>query len=264
MRPDTLQALVTADLSAGLNPWLVVATAGTIDAGAVDPLDAIADIADAHGLWLQVDAAYGGFFILTEHGRQILAGIERSRSVVMDPHKGLFLPFGSGALIVREERQLAEAHRYSASYLSDAREDGGGFSASDLSVELSRPFRGPRLWLPLKLFGLAPFRAALEEKLLLARYFHTRLSEIPGWVLGPPPDLSVVTYRYLPKNGDPDDFNRRLLQAVAADGRAIISSTEIDGAYTLRLAVLHYRSHLEHVDTLLDVLTREACRLETA
>ncbi len=263
MRPDSLQALVTADLSAGLNPWLIVATAGTIDTGAVDPLDAIADIADAHGLWLQVDAAYGGFFILTEYGRQILAGIERSRSVVMDPHKGLFLPFGSGALIVREERQLAEAHRYSASYLSDAREEGGGFSASDLSLELSRPFRGPRLWLPLKLFGLAPFRAALEEKLLLARYFHARLSEIPGWVLGPPPDLSVVTYRYLPKHGDPDDFNRRLLEAVAADGRAIISSTEVDGAYTLRLAVLHYRSHLEDVDNLLEVLIREAGRLET-
>ena len=264
MRPESLEALVKGDVAAGLNPWLVVGTAGTIDAGAVDPLAAIADIADAHGLWLQVDAAYGGFFILTEHGRQILAGIERSRSVVMDPHKGLFLPFGSGALIVREERQLAEAHRYSASYLSDAREEGGGFSASDLSLELSRPFRGPRLWLPLKLFGLAPFRAALEEKLLLARYFHARLSELPGWVLGPPPDLSVVTYRYVPKNGDADDFNRRLLHAVAADGRAIISSTEIDGAYTLRLAVLHYRSHLDHVDDLLGVLTREASRLEAA
>jgi aromatic-L-amino-acid decarboxylase len=99
----------------------------------------------------------------------------------MDPHKGLFLPFGSGALIVRDERQLAEAHRYSADYLADARR-AGVYSASDLSVELSRPFRGPRL--PLKLFGLAPFRAALEEKLLLARYLHARLSETPRWVVG--------------------------------------------------------------------------------
>ena len=102
----------------------------------------------------------------------------------MDPHKGLFLPFGSGALVVRDERQLAEAHRYSASYLHDAREAGGTFSASDLSVELSRPFRGPRLWLPLKLFGLEPFRAALEEKLLLARYAHGRLAELPGCAVG--------------------------------------------------------------------------------
>lgn len=264
MRPDSLEEIVKADVAAGLNPWLVVATAGTTDTGAVDPLTAIADIADAFSLWLQVDAAYGGFFILTEHGRQVLAGIDRSQTVAMDPHKGLFLPFGSGALIVRDERQLAEAHRYSASYLSDARGTGGGFSASDLSLELSRPFRGPRLWLPLKLYGLAAFRAALDEKLLLARYFHTRLSEMPGWVVGPPPDLSVVTYRYLPEKGDADDFNRRLLQAVAADGRAVISSTEIDGAYTLRLAVLHYRSHLDDVDDVLEVLTREAARLEAA
>jgi glutamate/tyrosine decarboxylase-like PLP-dependent enzyme len=262
MRPDALEAAVKADVAAGLCPWLVVATAGTTDTGAVDPLSAIADIADAHGLWLQVDAAYGGFFILTDPGRRILAGIERSRTVIMDPHKGLFLPFGSGALIVRDERQLAEAHRYSASYLHDAQESRGVFSPSDLSLELTRPFRGPRLWLPLKLFGLAPFRAALEEKLLLARYFHGRLAEMDGWVVGPEPDLSVVTYRYVPLRGDADDFNRRLLKAVCADGSAVISATEIDGAYTLRLAILHYRSHLDEVDRLLEILAREATRLE--
>ena len=264
MRTDSLDAAVRADAEAGLDPWLVVATAGTVDAGAVDPLPAIAELAATRNLWLQVDAAYGGFFLLTEHGRGALAGIERSHSVVLDPHKGLFLPFGSGALLVRDERQLAEAHRFSATYLSDARENGGGFSASDLSVELSRPFRGPRLWLPLTLFGLASFRAALEEKLLLARYFHARLSELPGWAVGPPPDLSVVTYRYRPKRGDPDDFNRRLLQAVLADGRVAISSTVIGGAYTLRLAVLHYRSHLADVDEAIEVLVREAARLEAA
>ncbi|MBA3374255.1 MAG: aminotransferase class V-fold PLP-dependent enzyme [Actinobacteria bacterium] len=264
MRPDSLDATVRADVAAGLHPWLVVATAGTTETGAVDPLAAIAEIADAHELWLQVDAAYGGFFILTDHGRRVLTGIERSRTVVMDPHKGLFLPFGSGALIVRDEQQLAAAHRYSASYLSDAREAGGVFSSSDLSLELSRPFRGLRLWLPLKLFGLAPFRAALDEKLLLARYFHSRLSEMPGWLVGPEPDLSVVTYRYLPDRGDADDFNRRLLRAILADGRAVISATEINGAYTIRFAILHYRSHLDHVDGLLEVLNREATRLQAA
>ena len=262
MRPEELEAAITADVAVGLRPWLVVATAGTTDTGAVDPLAAIANIAETHDLWLHADAAYGGFFLLTDHGRRALAGIERSRSVVMDPHKGLFLPFGSGALIVRDERQLAEAHRFSASYLDDTREMGGVFSPSDLSLELSRPFRAPRLWLPLKLFGLAPFRAALEEKLLLARYFHARLSEMPGWIPGPEPDLSILTYRYRPNRGDPDDFNRRLLQAVYTDGRAVISGTEIDGTYTLRLAVLHYRSHLDEVDGLLDVLASEAARLE--
>jgi glutamate/tyrosine decarboxylase-like PLP-dependent enzyme len=263
MRADALAAAVEADLGTGLRPWLVVATAGTTDTGAVDPLADIADIADAHGLWLQVDAAYGGFFLLTEHGRQLLAGIERSGSVTMDPHKGLFLPFGSGALIVRDERQLAEAHRYSAGYLDDAREADRVFSPSELSIELSRPFRGPRLWLPLKLFGLAPFRAALEEKLLLARYAHDRLAEMPGWQVGPEPDLSIVTCRYLPARGDANEFNRSLVRAVVADGSVVISATEIDGAYTVRLAILHYRSHLEEVDRLLEVLSREAARLES-
>jgi glutamate/tyrosine decarboxylase-like PLP-dependent enzyme len=262
MSPDALEAAVAADRAAGLLPWLVVATAGTTDTGAVDRLGPLADIAEAHDLWFHVDAAYGGFFIVTDHGHRLLAGIERSRSVVMDPHKGLFLPFGSGALIVRDERQLAESHRYSANYLRDAQEMGGVFSSSDLSVELSRPFRGPRLWLPLKLFGLAAFRAALDEKLLLARYFHARLAEMPGWIVGPAPDLSVVTYRYAPGAGDADAFNRRLLRAVSADGRAAISATEIDGTYTLRLAVLHYRSHLDEIDALLTILDREAERLQ--
>jgi glutamate/tyrosine decarboxylase-like PLP-dependent enzyme len=262
MRPDALAEAVAADAAAGLDPWLVVATAGTTDTGAVDPLAEIADVVEAHDLWLQVDAAYGGFFILTEHGRRLLAGIDRSRSVVMDPHKGLFLPYGSGALVVRDERQLAEAHRYSAAYLADARDEAAEFSPSDLSVELSRPFRGPRLWLPLKVFGLAPFRAALEEKLLLARWLHHRLAETPGWEVGPEPDLSIVTYRYVPRRGDADDFNRRLLEAVREDGSVVISATELDGRYTLRAAVLQYRSHLDEVERLVEVLTREAARLE--
>jgi glutamate/tyrosine decarboxylase-like PLP-dependent enzyme len=263
MEPAALEAAVRSDRESGLNPWLVVATAGTVNVGSVDPLPAIADVADAYGLWLHVDAAYGGFFLLTAHGRRMLVGMDRSQTAALDPHKGLFLPFGSGALIVRDVRQLAEAHRYNATYLSDARADTDAFSASDLSVELSRPFRGLRLWLPLKLFGLAPFRAALEEKLLLARYFHARLSAMPGWEVGPEPDLSVVTYRYLPKKGDANGFNRRLLDAVLASGRAAISATEVNGNYTLRLAVMHYRTHLNHVDELIDLLAIETARLET-
>jgi glutamate/tyrosine decarboxylase-like PLP-dependent enzyme len=262
MEPAVLEAAIRSDRGSGLNPWLVVATAGTINVGSVDPLPMIADVAEAHGLWFHVDAAYGGFFLLTAHGRDVLAGIDRSQTTALDPHKGLFLPFGSGALIVRDVRQLAEAHRYSATYLSDARAGVDGLSASDLSIELSRPFRGLRLWLPLKLFGIAPFRAALEEKLLLARYFHVRLSAVPGWEMGPEPDLSVVTYRYLPKKGDANGFNRRLLDAVLASGRAALSATEVNGNYTLRLAVLHYRTHLNQVDELIDLLVSEAERLE--
>jgi aromatic-L-amino-acid decarboxylase len=264
MEPAALDAAVRSDRESGLNPWLVVATAGTINVGSVDPLPMIADVADAYGLWLHVDAAYGGFFLLTAYGRDKLVGIDRSQSTVLDPHKGLFLPFGSGALIVRDVGQLAEAHRYSATYLNDARAGVDAWSASDLSIELSRPFRGLRLWLPLKLFGIAAFRAALEEKLLLARYFHAQLCALPGWEVGPDPDLSVVTYRYLPANGDANGFNRRLLDAVLASGRAAISGTEVNGNYTLRLAVMHYRTDLNHVEELIELLVTQAERLEAA
>ncbi len=261
MRAGWLATAIQADRREGLLPWLVVATAGTTDTGAVDPVADIASIAAAEGLWLHVDAAYGGAFLLCEAGRRALAGIERSDSAVIDPHTGLFLPFGSGALIVRDRERLAAANRYHAHYMQDAFRPEVEPSPADLSPELSRPFRGLRLWLPLKLFGLAPFRAALEEKLALARWFHERLGELPEWEVGPPPDLSVVPFRYRPPRGDEDDFNRRLLAAVQDDGRVFMSSTRLSGRFTLRLAVLHFRTHLADVELALDVLRHHAARL---
>ncbi|HZD53290.1 MAG TPA: aminotransferase class I/II-fold pyridoxal phosphate-dependent enzyme [Woeseiaceae bacterium] len=261
MRPNALERAIEADRAANLLPWFVVATAGTTDTGAIDPLADIAEVAAAEGLWLHVDAAYGGAFLLCDEGRRALAGIERSDSAVIDPHKGLFLPFGSGALLVRDRERLAAANRYHANYMQDAVRPEVELSPADLSPELSRPFRGLRLWLPLKLCGLAPFRAALEEKLMLARHFHTRLSALPGWEVGPAPDLSVVTYRYRPPRGDADDFNRRLIEAVQQDGRVFISSTRLEGRFTLRLAVLHFRTHLAEIELALELLQHYAKQL---
>lgn len=261
MEAGELEGLVREDRASGLRPWMVVSSAGTTDTGAVDPLADIADIARREGLWNHVDAAYGGFFLLTEDGRARLAGIDAADSVVMDPHKGLFLPFGSGALLVRDEQALADAHRYTAHYMQDTRDTAPVPSPADLGPELTRPFRGLRLWLPLKIFGLAAFRAALEEKLRLARYFHAEISRCPGFQTGPVPELSVVTYRYVPERGDADAFNRRLLRAVLDDGRIFISSTSLDGRFALRFAALHFRSHLDDVDYLLELLRREAGRI---
>jgi aromatic-L-amino-acid decarboxylase len=264
MSAEALDEMIASDRRDGLNPWLVIGTAGTTDTGSVDPLEAIADIADAQGLWFHCDAAYGGFFLLTDHGRERLAGIQRSQSAVMDPHKGLFLPFGTGALVVRDEAQLAAAHAASAHYMQDAHDAAAVRSPAELGPELTRPFRGLRMWLPLKLFGLEAFCACLEEKLLLARYFHSELSKLPGFVLGPEPELSVVTYRCLPEAGNADEFNRRLLRAVHEDGKVFITSTMLDGQFTLRFAALHFRSHLDQVDYLLELLEREAKRLGKA
>ena len=189
-----------------------------------------------------------------------MKGLDKAHSIVLDPHKGLFLPYGSGAVLVRDEEWLAQSQAYQADYMQDARTASGHYSPADLSLELTRPFRGLRFWLPLKLFGLAPFRSALAEKIWLARYFHQQLEDMPGWETGPYPELSVVTYRYIPEHGDADKFNRQLVAAVQADGKVFISSTLINGKFFLRLAVLHFRTHLLHVDYLLGLLndlTRE-------
>jgi glutamate/tyrosine decarboxylase-like PLP-dependent enzyme len=233
----------------------------------VDPLEAIADVAKAHGLWHHVDGAYGAFFALTADGRAILSGMDRSDSLVMDPHKTLFLPYGSGVVLVRDRAHLLRAFTMEAAYMQDALAQRVELSPADLSPELTRPFRGLRLWLPLLLHGLAPFRAALEEKLHLARYFRTRVAEL-GFEVGPEPDLSVVIYRYVPeamrKGGvlpDPEALNRinrRILERIHQDGRVFISSTMLGGLFTLRFACVVHRTHLETVDRFLDLLAAAA------
>lgn len=260
MDADVLDRMIHEDRVAGLRPFLVVASAGTTDVGAVDPLSAIADIASSHHLWLHVDGAYGAFFSLCEEGRRVLVGMDRADSLTMDPHKGLFLPYGSGAVLVKNTAAAQAAHAYTANYMQDTL-SADEMSPADLSPELTKHFRGLRLWLPLKLFGVEPFRAALEEKMLLARYFRARLLEIPGFEVGPEPDLSVVTFRYVPERGDADAFNQRLVQAIHADGRVFLSSSVIDGRFILRLAILVYRTHVTEVDLAIDILREKIAAL---
>ncbi len=266
MRPDSLEEMILSDKNAGLYPWLIIASAGTTDTGAVDPLIPISDLAQAYQLWLHVDGAYGVPFVLCDLGKEILQGIERSDSIILDPHKGLFLPFGSGAVLVREGQHLLQSHYYSASYLQDQKTLAASdeISPAELSPELSRPFRGLRLWLPLRLAGVAPFRAALEEKLLLARYFYEELKQLEGFAVGPYPDLSIVTFRYLPERGDANDFNQKLINTIQQDGRIFLSSTMLNGVFTLRLAVLSLRTHKDTIDLAIEVLKEKAKAIQEA
>jgi glutamate/tyrosine decarboxylase-like PLP-dependent enzyme len=264
MTPVALQQAIAEDRAAGLRPWLVLAAAGSTDTGAIDPLEPIGRIAAAEGLWYHVDAAYGGFFLLCPEIRERLRGLELSDSVVMDPHKSLFLPYGLGAVLIRDGASLARAHYYHADYMQDALASApDADSPADLSPELSKHFRGPRLWLPLLLYGVAPFRACLEEKLCLTRYFHERVRSL-GFEVGPEPELTVSTYRWVPKQGDPDSFNEALVRAIHQDGRVFISSTRIGGRYYLRLAVLSFRTHLDTIELTLRVLAEKAAALERA
>ena len=184
MDPAALRACLQEDREQGLVPWLVAASAGTTDTGSVDPLHDIADIAEELGVWMHVDAAYGGAFALCEEGRQRLSGIERSDSLVLDPHKGFFIPCGIGVVLVRDGRHLYDAYHARGTYMQDVAADTER-SPCDYSAELTRPSRALRLWLPLKLHGTEPFAAALEEKLLLAEYFHEEVQKIAGIEVGP-------------------------------------------------------------------------------
>ena len=261
--PSELERQIEEDSAAGLNPFMVVASAGTTDVGAIDPLSEIGVIANRHGLWYHIDAAYGGFFILTEKGKEKLRGLELSDSLIIDPHKGLFLPYGLGVVLVKNVDDLKRSFSFDAHYMQDAFAAPDELSPAELSPELTKHFRGLRLWLPLKLHGIAPFRACLEEKLLLAKYFHAEVQKL-GFVSDLEPELSVVVYRYEPKSGHADEFNKKLLEAVVADGRVFISSTVLNGKYTLRFACLAFRTHLATVDTLLSVLGSEVKSLENS
>ena len=185
-------------------------------------------------------------------------------SLTLDPHKGLFLPYGTGAVLIRDGRRLQASFHYEANYMQDALGARDEISPAEISPELTRHFRGLRLWLPLKLAGVAAFRAALEEKLLLARYFYEALQAEKGFEVGAPPDLSIVTFRYVPARGDANEFNRRLVQAVQNEGKVFLSSTMLEGKFIIRLAVLSFRTHLAQIEQTLDVLRETARRLPAA
>jgi glutamate/tyrosine decarboxylase-like PLP-dependent enzyme len=256
MSIDALERALEEDRANGIRPWLVVASAGTVDTGSIDPLPEIAELCRRYGAWFHVDGAYGGLFALCDQGQSKLRGIAEADSVALDPHKTLFLPYGIGAALVRNGRHLLDAFSASAEYIRPFSETEVGPSPADLSPELTRHFRAMRLWLPLQIAGIAAFRAAQAEKLALARYFHARLSERDGWDAGPAPDLSVVAFRYLPKNGDADAFNERLIKHVQDEGRVMLSGTRIDGRFYLRCAILCFRTHIEHVDDALAAVQR--------
>jgi aromatic-L-amino-acid decarboxylase len=259
MDPSALVELIRRDRAEGLRPFLVAPSAGTTNTGAIDPLDAIADIAGAEGLWMHVDAAYGGFFQLTDRGRAWFRGIERSDSVTLDPHKGMFLPYGTGGLVVRDGAALRDAHYEGAAYLQDLPPTGDLPNYADHSPELSRDFRGLRVWMPLKLHGVAAFRDALDEKLDLTAYLADALRADPNVELCWEPQLTVVPFR-LAGVAD-DDVQRRLLERINASKRVFCSSTMIHGRYVLRACIVSHRTHKDRIDECIEIVGRAAAEL---
>jgi aromatic-L-amino-acid decarboxylase len=256
MDVEALERAIAVDRASGLQPFCVVASAGTTNTGAVDPIDRIADVAEREDLWLHIDGAYGGFFQLTDRGHQRFRGIERADSITLDPHKGMFLSYGTGALVVRQGRKLRDAHYIGTSaYLQDLPDDAEVPNFTEYSPELSRDFRGLRVWFPLQLHGVGAFREALDEKLDLAEHLYESLKAIPEIELPWQPDLSIVPFRL--RDGD-DAANRAFLGRINVTERVYLSSTVVDERFTIRACILNHRTHRDRIDECIEIVRRAA------
>ena len=252
---DDLRRQIREDRAAGMRPFLVVASAGTTNTGAIDPIADIVGIAREEGLWVHVDGAYGGFFQLTSRGRERFAGIDDADSITLDPHKGLFLPYGTGALVVRDAEALRDAHHVGADYLQDLAPPGDLPNYAEYSPELSREFRGLRVWMPLQLHGVAAFREALDEKLDLTEHLFQALQDIPEVEVPWAPQLSTVPFRL--RDAD-DAANAAFLARINAGRRVLLSSTMIHGRYTLRVCIVSHRTHRDRIDECIEAIRTAA------
>jgi aromatic-L-amino-acid/L-tryptophan decarboxylase len=232
-----VRAAIAEDRAAGLTPFCVVATAGTTSTGAVDPLAELADL----GLWLHVDGAYGAPAVLTEQGRAALAGLDRADALVLDPHKWLFQPYEIGCVLVREPGLLERTFSLSGVYLRDTL--GGDVNFRDRSVQLTRGGRALKLWLSIRVFGLAAFRDAVARGIALAEHAEALLRERPGWEVVAPAQLAIVCFR---REGD-DALQSSIAAAMVADGFAAPSTTEVGGRVVLRLCTINPRSTEEDI-----------------
>lgn len=264
MRLDALAERVSADRAAGFSPFLVVASAGTTNTGAVDDLDGLAAFAARESLWLHADAAYGGFFALTKRGRETLSGLSRADSIVLDPHKGLFMPYGSGCLLVRDSGALRRSHSVQAHYMPGMQEDPDSVDFCEISPELSRNFRGLSVWLAVKLCGLAAFRASLDEKLDLAREAVEAVRAIPGMVIAAEPQLSLFAFRLEPSGASLEDANRltrELMVRVNGRQRVLLTGTLLGDAFAIRMCILSFRTHRDRIGMAVDDLRDAAAAL---
>ena len=256
-----LKKMIDDDRAAGLSPFFVVGSAGTTNTGAIDDLEALADLAARESLFFHVDAAYGGFFLLTDRGRAAMKGIERADSVTLDPHKALFLPYGTGSLVVRDGAALRRAHESTAAYLPEMQDDDDLVDFCEHSPELSRAFRGLRVWLPMKMHGASTFRRYLDEKLDLAAYAHERLRAIPGLEIIAAPAITAIAFRFATPgktDAELDALNERIADGASARKRVLLKGTVLRGRFVIRLCIVSFRTHRDRVDMALEDLAAAA------
>lgn len=272
MKPEALDALLASDIDAGGVPMAVVASAGTVNTGAIDPLSEIADVCARHGVWLHVDGAYGAPAILSSRYRDELDPLARCDSIAIDPHKWLFVPVEAGLVLIRHAAIMREAFSLVPPYLrTDGNLDGvaGPPWFSEFGFQQTRSFRALKTWMALKQYGRDGYREAIESNLALARHLAGRLAAAGIQTLEPQ-SLSIVCFRCVPAPlGDEKErvnaFNQRILERVQLGGEAFITGTNIDGIFWMRACIVNFRTTTAHIDALVELILRlnaEALRTE--
>ncbi|HWX17386.1 MAG TPA: aminotransferase class I/II-fold pyridoxal phosphate-dependent enzyme [Chthoniobacterales bacterium] len=271
IRIDDLVSKIDSDIDAGHLPFCVVANAGTVNTGAVDPLTEIRRIADRYGLWMHVDGSYGAFAVLAESARALFAGIELADSVALDPHKWLYLPIDVGCVIYREPEKARATFAHDAEYTRIiGQEADEAFAFWDYGPELSRRFRALKVWMLLKGVGTHSLGEAIENNIARARHLESLVRASDDFEMLAPVELSIFCFRYVPvqlKDESPeviDAFNERLLIGLQRDGSSYLSNATIAGRFALRGCVLNYRTTPRDIEILLDDLRRVAQSLSAS
>lgn len=249
---EALKAQIAADRTDGLTPVCIAASAGTVNTGAIDPLDAIADLCEAENLWFHVDGAYGGVGILAKP--DLYKGLERSDSLAIDPHKWMYMPVECGCILVKDAAAMRDSYSLVPPYLRD---DTAMAWFSEFSIQQTRGFRALKLWMVMQQIGIEGYRKLINRDIALAQTLQFKIQSRSDFELVAAGSLSVTCFRYTPAGvpqNDLDQLNRSLLNTVQHDGRAFLTSTELDGKLVLRACIVNFRTTHHDLDILLDVL----------
>ena len=275
MNADALRETIAADKAQGLQPFCVVASAGTVNTGAVDPFAEIAEIAKEFGLWFHIDGAYGALAALDETKRPLFAWLDQADSISLDPHKWLYVPIDSGCLLFRDEARARAAFSFEgADYIKVHEQNADeAFAFWNYGPELSRRFRALKIWLTLRYYGVERIAAAISEDCALASYLGEQVRAAPDFELLAPPELSICCFRYVPpalltKLGTPenaatdevelntelDELNTKIMNVVQRGGRAYLSSATIGGKFALRACITNFRTTRADIDETLEII----------
>jgi aromatic-L-amino-acid decarboxylase len=256
-----LEAQIRQDRAAGMLPVSVAATAGTVNTGAIDPLDLIADLCRAEGLWFHVDAAYGGPAALIPELADLYRGLERADSVAVDPHKWMYVPVECGCALVRDPHAMRDAFSLVPPYLRD---DTALPWFSEFGIQQSRGFRALKLWITIRQLGLEGYRRSISHDIAMARSLRQRLREAPDFELVAAGPLSITCFRHRSAADEPADIdrlNRNILDAVQNEGRVFLTGTELQGRFVLRTCIVNFRTREGDLDALLDAIRRASTRV---